>query len=119
MRGFWHTLEAAIAATVVIAFLLFVSANGTHNTQDLAGVAYEQLESLDKQGLLREKAANYDFAAITNMIVLGGEYSVQVCELSGSCQGNTLARDNVAVASYIVAGDSVYAPREVRLYVSA
>ncbi len=110
-------MEAVLAIAIILSFLLLLSSNMLPSS-NIERQAFERLEELDRLGMLRESAATFDYEAISSIISLPFPHSVEICAPEGNCQGQKLGGENVAAASYIIAGSSSYSPREVRIYVS-
>ncbi|MBU0952989.1 MAG: hypothetical protein KKA90_01030 [Nanoarchaeota archaeon] len=125
MRGFWHTVEAVLAGSLLITFLIVVSQPVFSDPQpkDQQLLAYELLHDLDLQGVLRNDAFFGNATAINSRIQIGhSNHSVQVCTASVICNGTAPEARNVWIGSYMLAGDDLdqngeYRPLEVKLYI--
>ena len=117
MKGAWFMIESIIAGIILISFLAFLAQhNFSFPEEDLTSVAYQTLEGLNRQGILKPNAEAGNFNAINNNIrYFSYNHSVQICTLE-SCSGSRPSSGNVWVGSYILAGNSVYNPLEVKLY---
>ena len=115
-----HVLEAVIAGTILVSFIaaigsfyIFAPENPDLNTR-----AYAVLEGLENMGLLRNYTVALDYDGLNNEVpVYNYNHSIQICDPSGTCFGNTPSKDTVWAGSYIIAGESGYTPYEVKLYI--
>ena len=121
MKGFWRVMESVVAVLMLLSFLSVAGGvyfAKTEGGADLASTGYEKLKQLDEGDGLRPYAAANDTAAINAQIELPGyNHSIVLCAPSGVCIGNYTSSKNVIVSSYVIAGNSSYAPTEVRLYI--
>jgi hypothetical protein len=116
MKGFWFTIEAVIAGVILVSFLGFLVSANLAVPEDPALLAYKTLDSLDRQGLLKENAAVGDYAAINSHVSISAfGHSVEICSAE-SCSGIKPSASSVWVGSYITPGKGKYNPLEVRLY---
>ena len=117
MRGFWFTLESVIAGIMVVTFMGFlVTRSFTPPPEDLTPLAYQTLKNIDDQGLLRPYAQDNNYSAIDSQVhLVSYSHSVEVCSM-GTCVGSPPSGDDVWVGTFLTAGNSLYAPREVKLY---
>jgi hypothetical protein len=120
MKAYVRMLEAAVAIFLVYTFLIILSSGRAREDrpEDLKLRAYELLEGLDDQGVLRGYAAANDYASIDAAIDYEAHnHTVNVCEPDGSCHGQIPNGTDVWVGSYILAGQSSYNPKLVKLYI--
>ena len=116
-KGFIYTLEAVIAGIIVISLLAVFSYEPRIQDEGLYLKAYELLEGLDNQGLLRNYTVNEDYTGLDSEVrFFSANHSVQICDRSGSCVGSVPAGINVFSGTYIIAGDDSYDPQYVKLY---
>ena len=116
MRGFWFTMEAAIAGIILVSFIGFLSLTSfSAETQDPSLDAYALLHDLNNQGLLKIPASENNATTINNLVTHAYSHRIQICTAT-NCTGTRPSADNVWVGTYIISGNSKYAPREVRLY---
>jgi len=119
MKGYWHLVDAIMASLILVGFMVVVArpvifVPGPENMND---IAYGLLEGLDDQGYLRPYAASHDYSGLNSRVAFySHNHSVQICDYGGSCYGSSPPESNVWVATYLVAGDSVYQPMTVRLF---
>ena len=119
MKGVIFTLEAVIAGTILITFLVFIVSNFSPPPQegDLTIRAYEILEGLDNQGILRNYTVNQDFDGLNSQVkFFSANHSIQICDLSGSCVGTIPNASDIFTGTYIIAGNESYNPFYVKLY---
>ncbi len=118
MRGFWYMIEAVLAGLIIIGFLLSL-ANGYISTpvEDPGLKSYSVLHELDQQDVLRGHAEDWNYSGLNSQISLFGyNHSIQICDQSGNCAGTRPVAGNVWAGNYIIAGNDIYQPRLVRLY---
>lgn len=131
MKGFWFTLEAVLAAIVLVVFLLVITSALSGRTEsgdtDVALLGAEALKELDNQGLLREQLTglqDLDQTAIAmrldminNLIAVPGySHTIRVCTIADVCWGEMPEADNIFVATYFLAGAEQFEPYTVILY---
>lgn len=120
MRGFWHTLDAVIAALIITSFFAVAAHTVvvTPGPENLNERAYDLLQGLDEQGILRDYVVNLDTAGLDSEVMLFAyNHSVEICDYSGACTGTAPEAKNVWVGSYLIAGKDSYNPHLVRLYI--
>lgn len=119
MKGFWRTVESAIAVIIMLTFLLTVG--GVYivsDDTDISPIGYEKLRDLDGMGELRPYAVSWDYESINSRISIPGHnHSISICDQGGVCNGTYPDSGSVAVSTYIISGDYSYEPRELRLYI--
>ncbi len=110
-------LEAVIAGIIIIGFLAAVSqVYMSPSQEDFTLKAYQELKSLDGQGILRPYAAAGDWGSLNSEVrIFGKNHTVEICSPSG-CQGGKPEGQNVWVGSYMISGNQNYAPMQVKLY---
>jgi hypothetical protein len=119
MRGFWYVLEAIIAGTILISFLIILGRALMAAPADVSvnEKPFNVLEGLDNRGLLRNYTMAGDAEGLNSEVsIFSYNHSVQICNASGNCSGTPPAAGTVWTGSYLVAGDGNYTPREVKLY---
>jgi hypothetical protein len=120
MRGVMFMLEAVIASMIILSFMavIGIACNTKSYPDEMSSIAFNALEGLDNQGILRNYTEALNYTGIADE-AQAGPYgkSVQLCDYAGSCVGSAPSSSNVWVGTYIVAGLSEYQPREVRLYI--
>lgn len=120
MKAYARMLEAVIAIFLIYTFLMILSSGQVKEDrpEDLELKAYELLEGLDEQGVLRGYAASNDYNSIDAALEYRAHnHTVNVCEPDGSCHGSVPNETEVWVGSYIVAGQDSYNPKLVKLYI--
>ena len=121
MRGFWYIIESVLISTIVISFLMIVSASYTSIIQpeNLAEKGYLILKGLDNRGELRNYTAAMDYTGLNSQIpIYSHNHSIQICDYEETCTGNKPNASNIWTANYIIAGDNVYQPLTIKLYLS-
>ena len=110
-------IEAVIAGAILVSFLTLLSfSNIEREETDLSSQAYRLLQGLNRQGLLKANAVALNYTAINNKVrYYAYNHSVQICTPQ-QCYGSQPSGSNVWVGSYIVPGEGVYSPYEVKLY---
>ncbi|MBI4175812.1 MAG: hypothetical protein HY518_01290 [Candidatus Aenigmarchaeota archaeon] len=120
MRGVWYALEAIFAGVIIISFLITLRATFLHTTspQEIAVKGYNELRSLDEEGILRPYAVAGNVEAINNEIdIFGFGHSVQVCDYTGTCIGAAPDVADVFIATYLISGDVDFEPYVIRLFI--
>jgi len=115
MRGFVYMLESVFAGLILVGFMLYLAGGHSQGTTgpDFSNI----LPELEQQGILRPLVYSGDLQAIEDMISLPRfSHSVQVCDTTGSCNGQVPSGTIVKVSSIILAGENSLEPREVKLY---
>jgi len=116
-KGAWYAIEAILASSMVIMFLMiFMTRQIDYYEPDLAKAGYEELETLDFSGQLRQPAIDYNWTGINNLINLDYNHTVKIC--FDSCVGGSLpSNKNIISITYLISGNSTtYSPREIFLY---
>lgn len=119
MRGFWHIVDAVLAAVIIIGFLTSVSRTFviTPEPESLNERVYDILQGLDDQGVLKGYAASMDASGLNSEIMFYSKnHTIEICDSAGTCTGTRPEASNVWAGSYITAGNNSYQPRLVRLY---
>ncbi|MBU0898430.1 MAG: hypothetical protein KJ613_01300 [Nanoarchaeota archaeon] len=120
MRGLIYTLEAVIAAILIVTFLVTISHQFqiiNPSPENMDEKAYNILKSLDDRDVLRNAAIANDFDGINNNITLYQYgHSIQICDYENTCIGTTPNASNVWVGTYIISGRYTYSPHLIRLY---
>lgn len=117
MKGFMHTIEAAIAGIILISFLAYLSVGTLGDLQGPGLRGYDALENLDNQGLLRNLVMEGDYSGINDLILVPGyNHTIELCDSFGDCLGTKPESDNVWVANYIISGKHGYSPYNIKLY---
>ena len=119
MRGFWHIVDAVLASLIIIGFLMIASQTVVTQTEPerLNEVAYELLQGLDDQGVLKSCVAQLDATTLNAQVAFfSRNHSIEICGYSGDCTGTRPGENNVWVGNYITAGYGDYQPSIVRLY---
>jgi len=121
-KGFSFTLEAVIAATIIIVSLLFFfkpQAPQENYMYDVQEKEYYCLKSLDDSGKLRGCVMDNDITTIEDDLVdclAPFNYTVQICR--DTCTSATLPQDKgVIISRYYIAGDDRIDPLYVKLSV--
>lgn len=113
-------LEALIAGMVIIMFAVVITGGNyaLHEKKlDLDSTAYYMLKGLDEEGILRPYAFAMDASGLNSEIdIPGRNHAIEICDSSGSCFGQKPDYQNVWAGTYIVAGDTAYQPRIVKLF---
>jgi hypothetical protein len=120
MRGIWYILESVMAVIIMASFLILIGSVyiAKPYPADMALRAYNILQGMDNQGMLRNYTESLNCTGIADAITYYSyNKSVQICDYAGSCVGSAPATANVWIGTYIVAGLSEYQPREVRFYI--
>ncbi|MBN2330962.1 MAG: hypothetical protein JXC85_04035, partial [Candidatus Aenigmarchaeota archaeon] len=84
--------------------------------------SYRALQAIFDQQDLRRYADDMDCSAIDALVSASGYlagygHSVQVCDEQGACCGQAPGGENVWASTIVLAGDEVYRPVEVTLFV--
>jgi len=120
VKGFWFTVESIIACSIIVSFLLVAAKFYVipAESADLSEKAYEILEGLDKQDILRNYTVSHDYSGLNSEVRLFiYNHSVQICDQAGTCYGPEPAGRNIWAATYIISGYQNYSPHEIKLYV--
>ena len=119
MKGIWYMLEALFAGIILITFLVTLKAAYLSMTpQEEASIeAYITLKELDESGLLRSYAVTNNYNGLNSEVNLYYyNHSVEICNSQGNCYGEKPDSENIWVGSYMISGESGFAPRIVHLY---
>jgi len=119
MKGFWYIVEAVLAAIIIFGFLIAISVKyfAPEPVSDVSLKGYSILKSLDEQDILRNYTVNLDYNGLNSQIRLFTyNHSIQICNFSGVCNGTRPNATNLWAASYIISGDTLYEPYEIKLY---
>jgi hypothetical protein len=120
MKGYIRMLEVVFAGLILVMFLLGIAATYNRATSSDIGLRFSDvLVELNDMEILRALADDNNYSGIeSEIIILGFEDAVEICNRNGNCVGNSPEiRENVWVSSYFLGGVDSYSPREVRLYV--
>ena len=122
MKGFWYMVESIVAGVILISFLIVLASHETNKTyvEDMSVKGYKIFTDLSQRGSFRNYVYSDNITAIINDIeVPGYHYNVTICNSAGHCNGyEPYDIDSTTwVSSYILAGNSSYEPRIVRLYI--
>jgi len=120
MKGVWFTMESMIACIIIGMFVIFVSTGYVIEFQyvDASEMAYDILKGLEDRDVLRGYAIALDYEGLGSEIdITGYNHTVNICNSAGSCVGPEPDAADVWVGSYLIAGQSVYQPLEVKLFV--
>jgi len=119
-KGVSFTLEAVIAATIIITALLFFFKPQVPQENYLTDVqekGYYCLKSLDDDRNLREYAIANDVATIENNLMdclTPFNYTVQICR--STCTSTTLPENkDIIISKYYIAGKDAMDPLYVKL----
>ena len=118
-KGYWHLVDAILASLILMGFLVVVArpAISVPEPENMNEIAYGLLEGLNDQGYMRTYAASHNYTELNSKIrFYSHNHSIQICDYGGSCYGSVPSEKNVWVATYLLAGDSVYSPMTVRLF---
>ena len=97
-------------------FVLLLSSNYVSVYEDLSPRGYNILADLDNQNELRNRAVSGDWEGINSLVNIPGyNHSIEIC--STSCTGYMPEEENVWSSVYIIGGDDVYEPYEIKLYI--
>lgn len=123
MKGAWKTIESIFAGFTMMLFVAALGSNYLYATSNAPAYGQSALAALYERGDLREYAAEMNYSAINEEVratgyLVGFNHTVQICDAQGSCTGAVPSTDNVWTYSIILAGDEIYGPLEVILYVS-
>jgi len=113
------TLESVIASIIIVAFLVSVSRIYLIEVEppDASATAYDILKELDDQGVLRVYAAAMDYAGLDAQVDIAGyDHIVNICDSGRSCVGPEPNGTDIWTGSYFIAGQSVYQPIDIKLY---
>ncbi len=124
MKGIMHMVEAIIAIIMILSFLIVLRAKiqPIEDTGREQAIAFEALQSLDKQGILRSYAIEEDYAGLDTQAdqVIPADFShaTRLCYAGERCVGNALPDKNVYTAAYVIAGnETTFKPVQVLLHV--
>jgi hypothetical protein len=119
MKGVWFTMESAIACIVIGMFLIFIGGSYLSSSEqvDASRLAYDILKSLDDRGILRSDAVDKNITNLNaNIEATGYNHTIIICDDAGSCAGTEPEASDVWVGSYFIAGQSIYQPLEIKLF---
>ena len=119
MKGFWYIVEGVLAGIIIFGFLIAISGKyfAATGVTDVSLKGYSILKSLDEQGILRNYTVNQDYDGLNSQIRLYTyNHSIQICNFSGVCNGTKPNATNLWVANYLISGDILYEPYEVKIY---
>ncbi len=123
-KGQMHMIEAIIAISMILIFLMILSAklNPSEDTGIEQSTAFKALSSLDRQGVLRSYAINEDYAGLDAEAdsVIPSEFShaIRFCYSGERCVGGALPDRNIYTATYVIAGNETnFKPAQVLLHI--
>lgn len=124
MKGVMHMIEAVIAITMIITFLLVLRSKiqTTTDTGLEQAIASQALKSIDKQNLLRGYAIEENHlglnAQLDDVVPAEFNHTTKLCYVGDNCIGDTLPDKNVFTASYVIAGNEThFKPVQILLHV--
>jgi len=118
-KGVSFTLEAVMAATIIIVALLFFFKPQVPQDYfpDLQERGYSCLKSLDDEGNLREYAISNDVSTIENKLadcLTPFNYTIQICR--SACTSTNLPESkDIIISKYYIAGKEAIDPLYVKL----
>ncbi|MFH0889968.1 MAG: hypothetical protein V1836_02375 [Candidatus Aenigmatarchaeota archaeon] len=122
-KGQMHMIEAIIAVSMILTFLILLRAKLTpvEDTGIEQALAFQALNSLDKGGLLRSYAINENYTGLDAEVnaVIPSEFShaIRFCYLGERCIGGALPDKNIYTAAYVIAGNETnFKPVQVLLH---
>ena len=123
-KGMMHMIEVIIAITMILSFLIVMRSriDTTEDTGMEQAMAFQALQSLDKQGILRSYAIEEDFNGLNTqldgIIPVDLSHTIRFCYLGENCTGGTLPDKNIFTAAYVVAGNATnFKPVEILLHI--
>lgn len=123
MKGQWKTVEAVMGGIIILLFLAALGASQAQVSSRTPAHSYRSLEAAYHRGDLRAMAAGLDCSGVDGLLestgyLTGYTHSVMICDSGGSCCGSIPSAGDVWTSSMLLAGNEVYDPVEVILYVS-
>lgn len=121
MKGYIQTLEAVIAAIIILSALVYIfSLRATIPENSLYPNAYSCLKSLDDNGKLRYYAYNSLEDSLRNelrnCLPPLAEFNVRICK-TNDCSYEVPQNKTVALTSYLISGDVEFQPNLINLWV--
>lgn len=117
MKGFWHTLEAAVGVIIILSFLFLLTSNPQYQSEDLKTKAMELLRDADNRGILRTYAISKNWSGLnSNIRYYTYNHTIEICDFN-RCYGILPNASNVWVGSYIISGKDDYNPLLIKLYI--
>ena len=117
VKGFIKTLEAVIAATMIMVSL-FILVSPAPTTESLANVGDYCLQKLEDRNLLASFAANSDETGLrnelANCISPALDFQVEICD-TADCSAQ-VPEKSVFASSYISSGFTSYSPKLINLW---
>ncbi len=124
MKGIMHMVEAVIAITMILSFLIVLKAKmqPAEDTGREQAIAFKALQALDKQGVMRSYAIEEDYTGLdaqaNQVIPADFSHATRLCYAGERCVGAALPDKNVFTAAYVIAGnETVFKPVQILLHV--
>jgi hypothetical protein len=123
-KGIMHMVEAVIAVVMILSFLIVLKSKmqPTEDTGREQAIAFEALQALDRQGVLRSYAIEEDYAGLDTQadqaIPADFSHATRLCYAGERCVGAALPDKNVFTAGYVISGnETVFKPAQVLLHI--
>ncbi|MBI4177557.1 MAG: hypothetical protein HY516_04280 [Candidatus Aenigmarchaeota archaeon] len=124
LKGIMHMIEAVVAITMIMTFLLLLRSKiqTATDTGLEQAIAAQALKTADKQNLLRGYAIEEDHLGLNAQFdaVVPAEFNhtTRLCYVGDRCIGDALPDKNVFTASYVIAGNETYfKPAQILLHI--
>ncbi len=117
-KGFWRTFESVLAVIILLFFVVTLGVRYSFPPPEvgLSERGYEILRSLDNRGELRPYVVGNQTEVLESKIrIQGYNHTIQICNWAG-CSGDRPPTQNVWVSTYIISGENVYDPYEIKLF---
>lgn len=121
MKGYIQTLEAFIAAVIILSAMIYIFSSMSSPPQiSLYSTAHDCLKYLDENGKLRYYAYNNQEDSLKNDLrsCLPGlaDFEVKICK-TADCGYQAPENKTVALASYLISGDVEFQSTLINLWV--
>jgi len=123
-KGMMHMIEVIIAITMILSFLVILRStlDPTEDTGREQAMAFQAMQSLDRQGILRSYAIDEDYLGLNTEVdqIIPDDFnhSVRFCYMGENCIGDALPDRNIFTASYVIAGNATnFKPVEILVHI--
>jgi len=120
MKGFIKTLEAVLAAIMLLSVAFYFYSTPQDDFSNIARTGEACINELNNQGLLRYYGSNNMEIDLKNAMdsclpdIL--DYDVKIC-MSDNCKPSKTTSENVYTVDYVITGEDSIQPIIVRLWV--
>lgn len=112
-------IEAVLAGIILVSGITIASSAVVNSpSSNLQERAINLLQALDDRDQLRNWTVSKNTDMIANSILIPSyKHTVQICDHTFQCRGSLPSSTNIFTGSYIIAGDGVFEPYQVKLHI--